>query len=206
MSESFGSRGRPLKQRMSSACRIHAPVPIESVNPLIRTSTVTFLRRSIICLASLIISPALLAAVFTVNETSVDQPDLNPGDGVCDWNSAATGPQCTLRAAIMEANASPGFDTIFWNPVGQTQTLTIPAAGVDDASTGDLNITETVAVFGSVVSPDLRPTIVADNDARIFRIEADNVTITGLRLTGEDYSPCRLRWRSRPKIVLASPT
>ncbi len=46
-----------------------------------------------------------------------DAPDLDPGDGICntgvtdnpdDWG-------CTLRAAIMEANAYPGYDTILFD-------------------------------------------------------------------------------------------
>jgi|CXWL01.1.fsa_nt_gi CSLREA domain-containing protein len=45
--------------------------------------------------------------VFVVDSTN-DGSDANPGNGVC-----ATGPgNCTLRAAIQEANANPGADTI----------------------------------------------------------------------------------------------
>ena len=47
------------------------------------------------------------AATFTVDSTA-DAEDANPGDGVC---ATAAGP-CTLRAAIQEANALPGLDTI----------------------------------------------------------------------------------------------
>ena len=47
------------------------------------------------------------AASFVVNSTA-DLPDANPGNGVCATGSGA----CTLRAAIMEANSSPGADTI----------------------------------------------------------------------------------------------
>ena len=48
--------------------------------------------------------------------------DKNPGDGVCaDINN-----KCSLRAAIMEANAFPGTDTIMV-PNG-TYTLTIAGA------------------------------------------------------------------------------
>ena len=53
-------------------------------------------------------SPAR-AATFTVDE-SVDKPDKKPGDGRCNVEGLFT--KCTLRAAIMEANALPGFDTI----------------------------------------------------------------------------------------------
>ena len=50
------------------------------------------------------------AATFTVNLTT-SATDLNPGDGVCD-SSATAGSQCTLAAAIQEANALAGADTI----------------------------------------------------------------------------------------------
>jgi hypothetical protein len=59
------------------------------------------------------------AATFTVNSTA-DAVDAHPGDGVC---ADASG-HCTLRAAVMEANALSGPDTITL-PAG-TYTLTIP--------------------------------------------------------------------------------
>jgi CSLREA domain-containing protein len=46
------------------------------------------------------------AATFVV-DTVADAADADPGDGIC-----ATAFGCTLRAAIQEANASPGFDHI----------------------------------------------------------------------------------------------
>lgn len=52
------------------------------------------------------------AATFTVDSTA-DAVDVNPGDGVC---AAASGP-CTLRAAIMEANAFGGPDIISFPPL-----------------------------------------------------------------------------------------
>src|SRR5688572_10642882 len=71
---------------------------------------VRLLKVLIICLVfSLVMVPygQVWAASFTVNSTA-DQPDVSPGDGICRTASN----NCTLRAAIMEANASPGADTI----------------------------------------------------------------------------------------------
>ncbi|MDQ3814975.1 MAG: CSLREA domain-containing protein, partial [Armatimonadota bacterium] len=48
-----------------------------------------------------------LNQVYTVNSTA-DTADATPGDGIC---GTSTGP-CTLRAAIQEANAQTGADTI----------------------------------------------------------------------------------------------
>jgi len=46
-------------------------------------------------------------ATFTVNSTG-DGGDSNTGDGVCDDGSG----NCTLRAAIEQASADAGTDTI----------------------------------------------------------------------------------------------
>jgi CSLREA domain-containing protein len=68
------------------------------------------------------------AATFTVN-SEADVPDFAPGNGICRTsfvNPLVPG-TCTLRAAIQEANARPGVDTInvpsgrfnlFQNPTG----------------------------------------------------------------------------------------
>src|SRR3990172_8808874 len=72
------------------------------------------------------------AAEFTVNSTA-DAVDASLGDGTCDDGSG----NCTLRAAIQEANALSGPDTIDL-PAG-TYTLTIPGTGEDAAATGDLD-------------------------------------------------------------------
>jgi CSLREA domain-containing protein len=54
-----------------------------------------------------------VAPRVTVNSTS-DASDNNQGDGLCDTGGTNSegDPECTLRAAIEEANASTGVDTI----------------------------------------------------------------------------------------------
>lgn len=84
-------------------------------------------------------------ATFTVDSTA-DAVDANPGDGTCA--TAAGG--CTLRAAVQEANALPGADTIIL-PSG-TYTLTIPGAGEDTAATGDLDITDDLTLTGAATA------------------------------------------------------
>lgn len=78
--------------------------------------------------------PKTYGASITVNSTT-DAVDANPGNGVC----ATAGDVCTLRAAVQEANALAGDDTIVL-PAG-TYTLTIAGQGEDSAATGDLDIT-----------------------------------------------------------------
>ena len=63
-----------------------------------------------------------------------------PGNGVC-----------TLRAAIMEANHSPGGPHTIHVPAG-TYTLTIPRSGTNDETTGDLNITAGMSIIGGGAS------------------------------------------------------
>ena len=82
------------------------------------------------------------AGVFTV-DTTVDTVDANPGDGTC----ADASSNCTLRAAIMEANALAGADTITL-PAG-TYTLSIAGAGEDAAATGDLDVTDDLTISGA---------------------------------------------------------
>jgi CSLREA domain-containing protein len=72
----------------------------------------TYLRSTILAAAAALIlaAPVTAAAqtVFVVNSQG-DTGDTNPGNGVC---AAFVTNLCTLRAAIQEANAFPGTDTI----------------------------------------------------------------------------------------------
>ncbi len=69
-------------------------------------------------------SPAVMFATLTVNDVG-DAADINIGDGICD-SSAAAGQQCTLRAAIQEANFTAAADTINFNlPGSGVRTVTV---------------------------------------------------------------------------------
>ncbi len=57
---------------------------------------------------------AQAATTFTVNLPG-DTHDADLGDGLCDVNLFGSGQQCTLRAAIEQANATPGADVINFN-------------------------------------------------------------------------------------------
>ncbi|MBB6088624.1 NosD domain-containing protein [Wenzhouxiangella marina] len=59
---------------------------------------------------ALAFSVAAPAATFVVNDLG-DDPDANPGDGICDIPAGGP-PRCTLRAAIMEANTTPVVDFV----------------------------------------------------------------------------------------------
>ena len=129
-----------------------------------------------IALGVLLVAPAQ-AAVFTVN-TAVDFADANPGDGVCDI--APPNLVCTLRAAIMEANALAGADQIILPP--NTYLLTIVS---------ELTITDNLTITGGGAS-----TTIIDGNRNVrsnsgvlvinvgFAVNLSGVTI---RNGGEDF-------------------
>ncbi|HMR68559.1 MAG TPA: hypothetical protein PKE64_31505, partial [Anaerolineae bacterium] len=86
-------------------------------------------------------TPTISAQAFVVNSTG-DSIDVNPGDGLCATSAGV----CTVRAAIMEANALPGADTISI-PAG-TYTLLI-ATGAEDSAFGDFDITGPLSITGA---------------------------------------------------------
>src|SRR3712207_1765733 len=63
------------------------------------------------------------AAAFTVNSTG-DGADSNTADGMCNDGAG----NCTLRAAIQQANATPGTDTINFQIGTGVQTIVLGAA------------------------------------------------------------------------------
>jgi hypothetical protein len=87
-------------------------------------------------------SNTAMAVVFTTT-SNVDMPDLIPGDGVCNAGAPFG---CTLRAAVQEANALPGADTIV---ADGTYNLTRLGPGEDLADRGDLDIRDHVGITGS---------------------------------------------------------
>jgi len=93
-------------------------------------------------LALLLAAPsAASAASFAVNST-LDAVDAATLDGVC---ATATG-ECTLRAAVQQANALPGADTI----TVTERWLTLAILGVEDAAAaGDLDVTGELTIAGA---------------------------------------------------------
>lgn len=116
----------------------------------------------VICaiVATALIADGALAAGFTVNSTA-DTSDNVPGDGLCDDGSG----QCTLRAAIEEANALAGTDVI-----------TLPA-GTYTLALGELNITSDIVIQGADAVVD------ANLNSRVFKIVGSNtVTLNNLTI------------------------
>jgi hypothetical protein len=107
-------------------------------------------------LAALTLAGPGLAIGFVVSLPQ-DQPDAIPGNAVCDVPGisfpspplpAPSTSTCTLRAAVMESNASPGADLIFLDfPMFA---LSIAGADEDAAATGDLDLLGAVSITTAV--------------------------------------------------------
>ena len=79
------------------------------------------------------------AATFTVNSTG-DTSDSTPGDGICGDEAG----KCTLRAAIEEANAIAGADSIAFD---------IPTTDIGYASSTDSFLIQPSSALPTVTSP-----------------------------------------------------
>ena len=142
-------------------------------------------------IAAVAISANAQAAVpvtYTVTSTA-DQADINPGDGTCS-TGAFSGNTCTLRAAILEANAHPGADTILFGLPG-VFALGIPVTNDDTPASGDFDLMDPVtirgnAVAGTIIDGGTPPENNADAVGmdRLFEIhpQARNVTFEDLTL------------------------
>jgi hypothetical protein len=106
------------------------------------------------------------AATFTVNVTG-DGADLNLANGACDA-SPSRGTQCTLRAAIQEANDIAGVDTIRFN---------VPGSGVKTIKPGSElpTITESVTIDGYTQPGASKNTLARGTNAKLM-IELDGST------------------------------
>jgi CSLREA domain-containing protein len=94
-----------------------------------------------------------VSAAQVVNSTG-DDPDIAPGDGSCK----TAGGVCTLRAAIEEANAFPGADTIEFalgGPYPVIQPLTsLPFLSTDIEIKGNTGGATRVVLDGSLSAPN----------------------------------------------------
>ncbi len=107
-------------------------------------------------LMSLLAAGPAHAATFTVNETG-DAADANLTDSVCDA-STLSGRQCTLRAAIGEANDTPGADTIGFNISGGGVKTISPTSALPE-------ITEAVTIDGYSQPGSSANTLAVGNNA-----------------------------------------
>jgi CSLREA domain-containing protein len=118
-------------------------------------------------------APNAAAATFTVTRAD------DPAPGACDSD-------CSLREAVLAANAGSGADAIVL-PAGHFR-LTLAGAGEDAAATGDLDLTGSVTITGA----GARSTVIdAAGGDRVFDVAAgttvdiSEVTVTGGLVAGD---------------------
>jgi hypothetical protein len=169
------------------------------------------------CLLFFAAEPAHAATTFTVNSTG-DENDLDflpsgtfdgSSDGECDVDSDTTGDQCTLRAAIQEANVTlnvGGLDLIDFaipedpnDPADDLKTILVGGTPSPTADTSLPIIREAVTINGYSqpgASPNTNTDLADGTDANLLielngtltgtsgspglRIEASNVVVKGL--------------------------
>jgi CSLREA domain-containing protein len=131
-------------------------------------------------------APAAWATELTATNPN-DAPDAITTDGVCGSDSEAEGNQCTLRAAIQEANIQ-GADDVINVPAGtytlKIYTLKIAGAAEDASATGDLDITRALTIKGAGT---ISTTVAggAELGDRIFQNHGGaSTSISGLTITG----------------------
>ena len=117
--------------------------------------------------------PSALAAV--VNHGG-DAVDASPGDGICQDAGGDPG-DCSLRAAIDEANAWGAIDTITIAP-GIDPRLARAGADEDTNQTGDLDITHPVTIDGGGAVLD------AGGLDRALHLHGSVVVVRDLAVTG----------------------
>jgi CSLREA domain-containing protein len=112
-----------------------------------------------------------LAQTFTVTSTA-DGVDAVVGDGIC----ATPAGDCTLRAAIMEANADPDLEVILF--ASDDYTLSLPGSEEDGAATGDLDVHTSLRIEGRGATVD------GASLDRVFDLHDGTVELHGVTITG----------------------
>jgi CSLREA domain-containing protein len=124
--------------------------------------------------------PANAATTFTVNSTA-DTPDASTASNTCDTDVFTGGDQCTLRAAIQQANATAGADAInFAIPGTGVKTIAVGATGLGRLPA----ITDPVTING-YTQPGASPNTLAVGDNAVLKIElaGNGATGTALEIT-----------------------
>lgn len=123
------------------------------------------------------------AITFTVNDLG-DGSDTNTANAACDADAGTGGNQCTLRAAIEQANATPDKDTIVFNIAGVAPFVFTPATPLPV-------ITRSIIIDGtSQTGYAGAPLISIDATGLVhgLALTASNSSIMGLHVAGADVN------------------
>ncbi|MEZ4596036.1 MAG: right-handed parallel beta-helix repeat-containing protein [Chloroflexota bacterium] len=138
-------------------------------------------------------APALAAGTTLVVRSHGDKPDSDPGDGRCATaGSTSEARRCTLRAAIMEANATPEADRIrfaietgshSYKTMRPKSALPIITAPLSIDGTTQAGATSNTAFTGT--NARMRVVLVGDQAGSAAGLQASApVTIRGLVIYG----------------------
>ena len=164
----------------------------------------TFMALSLMLVAT---KPAQAASsTFTVNRTT-NESDANTADGVCDVDTATVGDQCTLRAAIQQANATTDADTINFKIPGRgvktikptsqlpqiTQPVTIdgytqPKSKKNTRATGAINAVLKIQLDGSSATSGADGLVIQTHDTTIRGLAINNFKTDNTGITGAGSS------------------
>ncbi|HET7271019.1 MAG TPA: hypothetical protein VFI90_08015, partial [Rubrobacter sp.] len=139
---------------------------------------------------------------FTVNSTG-DTGDADTTDNVCDSDAGTSGDQCTLKAAIQQANFTTGADTIDFNVSGPgcvDGVCTISPSGLPiitdqviingytqgDGTPGDTSDDATANTLAVGDDADLKIKLDGAEAGNGLKIEANNCTVKGLIISDWD--------------------
>lgn len=133
--------------------------------------------RALLC--AMLCVPLLVSAAEFVVTTTADLVDTKLSDGLCGTELVQG---CSLRAALQQANSLPGEDVIILG--SNVYELSLSGRGEDEASAGDLDVTDHVIIRG-----DGNTVIDAKGQDRIFDVHAPDgsglrFTLQGITLTG----------------------
>lgn len=154
-----------------------------------RTNTLAFALLAALAFGGAAHAGEALQATFVVDRED-DAPDFNPFDGICAIATQPDEPKCTLRAAIMQANAMY-IDTevkVVVQP-GATYALSEIGPDEDEAATGDLDVNRPMWI-GTESPTDARARIDAQRLDRVFDVRATQgtVVLSNLELVGGETS------------------
>ncbi|MFN8109208.1 MAG: putative Ig domain-containing protein [Thermoleophilia bacterium] len=145
------------------------------------------------------VGPFSRGSITAVVNSGGDAPDAEPGDGVCATgvDITITRPECTLRAAIQEANASPLVDTVHFDiPISDLGSVQNPDQHWVIQPTSPLPAITTPMRIDAAAGSDARcatggappaPTVTVDASAAgtpALRIASGGVVVRGLGITG----------------------
>jgi hypothetical protein len=137
--------------------------------------------------AALVATTPAWSATFGVTQLT-DAVDADTGDAVCDSDLGVAGSQCTLRAAIQQANASTGADQIAL-PAG-VYLRSLFGVGEDASAFGDLDVASEIEITG--VGVDQTEIVGRGRQGfsdRVFDVHPGaSLTVSDLQLAGGNLS------------------